>query len=573
MSFIKRFLFGIKDVLSFNSKDVLPPKCKDVLSFNSKDVLSKHLYYIILLVLLLSCKQKQSKFTDNQVFRYNEHSNLNSLDPAFSRKQPDIWATNQLFNGLVQLDDSLQVKPDIAKYWSFSEDGKTIDFTLRNDVYFHKHKLFGEDSTRVVVAKDFEYSFNRLLDKNVASPGKWVLNNVVNFKAINDTIFQIQLKEAFPPFLGLLTMKYCSVVPKEIVSFYGSDFRSNPIGTGPFYKKLWIENTKLVFRKNSLYYEKEKGSQLPYLEAVAITFLPDKQSEYLQFVQGNLDMLSSIDASYKDDLLNEVGELREKYNGKIVMQKSPYLNTEYLGFYTEVDGKYPTSNILIRKAVNYGFDRKKMITFLRNGIGTPALNGFIPKGLPSFNNQKGYNYQPEFARKLIYQYKAESGNENPEITITTNAQYLDLCEFIQQEMSNLGLKVKVEVVPPSMLRQAKSKGELPLFRASWIADYPDAENYLSLFYSKFHTPNGSNYTHFKNIEFDKLYEQSIATVNNKERYKLYQKMDSIVIAEAPTVPLYYDEVTMFLQNNINGFTINPINLLNLKRVKKLANVK
>ena len=528
------------------------------------------IHYFLIGILLFSCQKKQVNFTDNQVFRYNEHSNITSLDPAFSRKQAEIWATNQLFNGLVQLDDELQVKPDIAKSWEFSNDGKTINFTLRKDVFFHKHSLFGKDSTRNVVAKDFEYSFNRLLDKNIASPGKWVLNNVANFKAVNDSVFRINLKEAFPPFLGLLTMKYCSVVPKEIVDFYGSDFRSNPIGTGPFYKKIWVENTKLVFRKNPLYYEKENGKQLPYLEAIAITFLPDKQSEYLQFIQGNLDMLSSIDASYKDDLLTEVGALRTKYQDKITMQKAPYLNTEYLGFFMEVNNKQPTSNILIRKAINYGFDRKKMITFLRNGIGTPALNGFVPKGLPSFNNQKGYDYQPALARKLIAQYKAESGDENPQVTITTNAQYLDLCEFIQQEMSNLGLKVKVEVVPPSMLRQAKSKGELPLFRASWIADYPDAENYLSLFYSKFKTPNGSNYTHFSNVVFDKLYEQAIATVDNKKRYKLYQKMDSIVIANAPVVNLYYDEVTMFSQKNVKGFTINPINLLNLKRVRKVA---
>ena len=529
--------------------------------------------FILIGILLSSCQQKQSNFINEQVFRYNEHSNITTLDPAFSRKQAEIWATNQLFNGLVQLDDNLQVKPDIAKYWKFSNNGKTIDFILRNDVFFHKHYLFGKDSTRNVKAIDFEYSFNRLLDKKVASPGKWVLNNVSGFKAVNDTVFQINLKEAFPPFLGLLTMKYCSVVPKEIVNYYGSDFRSNPIGTGAFYKKLWVENTKLVFRKNPLYYEKENEQQLPYLEAIAITFLPDKQSEYLQFIQGNLDILSSIDASYKDDLLTDVGELRQKYQDKIMMQKAPYLNTEYLGFYAEVNSKYPTSNILIRKAINYGFDRKKMITFLRNGIGTPALNGFVPKGLPSFNNQKGYDYQPEKAKELIAQYKRETGDEKPQITLTTNAQYLDLCEFIQQEMNNLGLKLKVEVVPPSVLRQAKSKGELPLFRASWIADYPDAENYLSLFYSKFKTPNGSNYTHFSNNIFDKLYEQAISTVDNEKRYKLYQKMDSIVIAQAPVVNLYYDEVTMFTQTNIKEFTINPINLLNLKRVKKLNNVK
>ena len=526
------------------------------------------IFLFSLVLLLSSCQKKESIFSDNQVFRYNEHSNITTLDPAFSRKQAEIWATNQLFNGLVQLDDKLQVKPDIAKSWEFLNNGKTINFTLRNDVYFHKHILFGKDSSRVVVAKDFEYSFNRLLDQKVASPGKWVLNNVANFKAINDTIFQINLKNAFPPFLGLLTMKYCSVVPKEIVEYYGSDFRSNPIGTGPFYKKLWVENTKLVFRKNPLYFEKENGKQLPYLEAIAITFLPDKQSEFLQFVQGNLDILSSIDASYKDELLTELGTLQSKYKSSINMQKSPYLNTEYLGFFMEVNKEYPTSNSLIRKAINYGFDRVKMIKYLRNSIGTPAVNGFIPKGLPSFDALKGYDYQPKKAKALIKQYIQETGNKNPQITITTNAQYLDLCEFIQQELNNLGLKIKVEVVPPSVLRQGKSKGDFPVFRASWIADYPDAENYLALYYSKFKTPNGSNYTHFEDKKFDELYEQSISTIDNKFRYKLYQKMDSILISKAPIVPLYYDEVTMFSQKNIQNFTINPISLLNLKRVKK-----
>jgi len=525
-------------------------------------------WIIALFFIVFSCKKPQNKYNDNQVFRYNEHSNITSLDPVFSKKQAEIWATNQLFNGLVQLDDNLKVKPDIAKSWQFSNEGKTIDFLLRKDVYFHKHILFGKDSMRIVNANDFEYSFNRLLDKSVASPGKWVLNNVASFNAKNDSIFQINLKQAFPPFLGLLSMKYCSVVPKEIVLHYGSNFRSNPVGTGPFYFKLWVENTKLVLRKNKNYYESKNGKQLPYLEAVAITFLPDKQSEFLQFIQGNIDMLSGIDPSYKDDILTTEGKLQEKYKGKIVLQAAPYLNTEYLGFFSEVDNNYPTSNIDIRKAVNYGFDRKKMITYLRNGIGTPAIYGFVPMGLPSFNYIKGFDYNPEKAKKLIEKYVEETGNTNPEITLSTNSQYLDLCEFIQQELSNLGLAVKIEVLPPPVLRELKAKGELPVFRASWIADYPDAENYLSLFYSKNFTPNGPNYTHFINSEFDKLYEKSIATVGNDERYILYQKMDSIILDRAPIVPLYYDQVSLFSQKNINGLAINAINLLNLKNVSK-----
>ena len=114
---------------------------------------------LLVLSFLLSCAKPSSTFKEHQVFRYNEHSNIGSLDPAFAKKQADIWAINQLYNGLVQLDDSLQVQPDIAKRWQISEDGKSYTFFLRNDVYFHKHSLFGPDSTRRAMAEDFKYSF------------------------------------------------------------------------------------------------------------------------------------------------------------------------------------------------------------------------------------------------------------------------------------------------------------------------------------------------------------------------------------------------------------------------------
>ena len=525
--------------------------------------------HFIVVVLFFSCSEPKIKFDDSQVFRYNEHSNISSLDPAFAKKQADIWAINQLFNGLVQLDSNMQVQPDIAKEWQISEDGRRYSFTLRNDIQFHKHGLFGKDSTRLVNAFDFEYSFNRLLDKKIASPGGWVLKNVTNFKAKNDSTFVINLEKSFPPFLGLLSMKYCSVVPKEVVESYGNEFRSNPIGTGPFQFKMWVENTKLVYRKNPFYYEKdENGNRLPYLEAIAITFLPDKQSEFLQLVQGNIDFMNSIDASYKDDILTIDGQLSDRYKNQINMLKGAYLNTEYLGLFMEVEKSYPTSNKLIRKAINYGFDREKMILYMRNGIGIPANSGFIPKGLPSFNNIEGYTYNPDKAKELVAQFKEETGNQNPEVTIMTNSQYVDLCEYIQRQLQNVGLKININVVPPSSLRQFKSKGDFKIARASWIADYPDAENYLSLFYSKNFKPEGPNYTHYKNEEFDKFYEKAFVTVENERRYKLYQKMDSILLEEAPIVPLYYDVAVRFSQKNVTGLGMNPINLLNLKRVSK-----
>ncbi len=540
---------------------------------------STKLFYTVsvscITLLLFSCSLDKNSNKDHLVFRYNEHSNIGTLDPAFASNPQIIWPTNQLFNSLVQLDDSLAIQPDIAKHWTINDSTFTYTFILRDDVYFHKNKAFLEtqiDSTRAVTAYDFEYSFNRLLDKKVASRGRWVLKNVESFQAENDTTFTIKLKQPFPAFLGLLSMRFCSVVPKEAIDYYGTDFRSNPVGTGPFMFKLWEENIKLVLRKNPLYFEKdEQGNQLPYLEAVAITFLPDKQSEFLQFTQGKLDFISGLDNSYKDDIVTTKGKLQEKYKDRIKLITSPYLNTEYLGVYLDADSPQIQSKSL-RQAINYGFDRVKMITYLRNGMGIPAIHGFIPKGLPGFNNSNGYTYQPEKARLLVAQYKEETGDKKPTITIGTNSQYLDLCEYIQRELEKIGIKVIIDVMPPSTLRQMKSSGELDIFRASWIADYPDAENYLSLFYSPNFTPNGPNYTHFKNEVFDSLYIKALSISDINQRKYIYTQMDSIIIAEAPVIPLFYDMAVRFVNKKVSGLGINPQNFLVLKRVKKEKNI-
>lgn len=536
-----------------------------------KPILKQVIFYLSISCIffsLSSCSTSNSKNKEHLVFRYNEHTNINTLDPAFARTLQDIRMANQLFNGLVQTDSALNIVPCIAKSWTISNDATTYTFKLRNDVFFHKHAAFGKDSTRAVVAKDFEFSLNRLRDKKLAAPGSWVLNKVDDFKAVNDSIFKITLTQPFPAFIGLLSMKYCSVVPREIVEHYGVDFRSNPIGTGPFKFKRWKENVKLVFRKNKHYFETDKhGKQLPYLEAVSVTFLPDKQSEFLQFVQGNIDFLNSLDVSYKDELLTSDGKLRTQYSESINMIRGPYLNTEYLGFY--LDSKIPEiQSALIRKAVNYGFDRKKMILYLRNGIGNPANGGFIPLGLPGHDSSIGFTYKPEKAKKLVEQFKKESGIDNPEITLNTTSNYLSFCEFIQRELEKAGLKINIDVMPESTLRSARSNAKLDMFRSSWIADYLDAENYLSIFYSDNFAPKGSNYFHYKNDMFDSLYNKAF-TINDIEKRKhLYTKMDSLAMDAAIMVPLYYDEVIRFTRKNVKGLGINPVDMLDLRYVKK-----
>ncbi|MFZ4741848.1 MAG: ABC transporter substrate-binding protein [Bacteroidales bacterium] len=536
-------------------------------------------FTILCLLLLISCNHPDYKNNTKKVFRYNESAGITSLDPAFSKDQSNIWVCNQLYNGLVQLDEQLKVQPCIASHWSISADGKTYTFIIRNDIYFHKSSIF-KDSTRKVVANDFVYSFNRIVDEKIASPGAWIFNYVKKengkyaFIAHNDSTLEVKLNHSFPPFLGLLSMQYCSVIPHEAIDYYGKDFRKNPIGTGAFQLKLWKEGVKLVLLKNTNYFEFEDTTRLPYLDAIAITFIIDKQSVFLEFIKGNIDFMSGIDASYKDELLTVNGQLNPKYKNKFQLISQPYLNTEYLAFLMDTTHSELKNNPVkykaVRQAINYGFDRVKMMRYLRNNIGTPALYGFIPKGLPSFDTAKvkGYDYQPDKSRKLLADAGFANGEGLGDITLSTTASYLDLCKYIQNQLTEIGLKIKIDVNPPATLREMIAKSKIPFFRGSWIADYPDAENYLSLFYSPNFCPIGPNYTHFSNKNFDLIYNKAQNEVNDSIRYNYYNQMDQIIMNEAPVVVLYYDQVLRFVQNNIQGLGSNPMNLLTLKKVKK-----
>ena len=519
---------------------------------------------IILFGILLSSCEKESDI-ENNIFKYNEYSNISSLDPAFSSTLRNIWPINQIFNGLVQLDKNLEIKGDIASSWTISEDKRTYTFKIRQDVYFHNSELFGKNLTRKVKAKDFEYSFNRLIDNKIASPGYWVFNNVKDFKAINDSIFQIELKKEFDPFLGILSMKYCSVVPHEIVTVLGDKFSKKPIGTGPFKFKKWDENVKLVLSKNKNYFEHDSlGQKLPYLDGIAISFIPDKKSEFMELLSGRLDMVSSPENSIIDQIFDYKGDLKPRFSSNYNLLKSPYLNTEYIGFNIQNNIKKDT---LLRYAINSGIDRKKMMQYLRKNIGYPAESGIVPNGLNNNFYLPRYNYDPDLSKKLISIYKSNNDIDEINITIVSDSQYLDILEFIQSELEKIGVQVQIEITPPSILRQGKATGKFDAFRASWIADYPHVENYFSLFYSKNHTPKGPNYTFFSDRNFDELYE----LIGNKKSIsyeKISNDLENIIRRYSPIIPLYYDMSVRIVPKNISGLEANAINQLNLKRVVK-----
>ncbi len=539
---------------------------------------------------------------EKKVFTYNESDGIASLDPAFAKNRSIMWAIHQLYSTLVETDADLHFVPGLASSWGVSSDRRTWIFHLRTDVFFQDDPAFPGGKGRRLIASDIVYSFNRLLDPATASSGAWIFHDRIDtgrtfmfgrgdpvavlkidsdvpgggaFLALDDSTFELRLLRPFNPILGLLSMEYCSAVPREVVEKYGAAFRAHPCGTGPFRFGSWEEGQALILRRNDHYYEHDSaGHPLPYLDAVKVTFNDEKATEFLQFRQGELDFINEIDPSFKDELLSKRGQLKKEWQDKIVLSVHPQLNTEYLGILVDSNNSLVRTSPLrakaVRQAINYGFDRRKMMLYLRNSLGLPAESGFVPAGLPSFDSAKvhGYRYDPEKARSLLAIAGYPDGRGQPPIKLLTIPIYADFATFIARQLQDIGLHIDVEVVQKSLLLEETALSKALFFRGSWIADYPDAENYLSVFYSR--NPAPPNYTRYDDPGFDRLYEQALQENNDSARYRLYQEMDQMVVDAAPVVPLWYDEVVHLINPRVHGLEANALNLLDLRHVDLLT---
>jgi len=546
-----------------------------------------HFALATLFLSIASCHTSTSH-SGKTVFAYNESDGIATLDPAGAKNRSIQWAIHQLYNTLVETDDHLNFVPALASSWEVSADRKVWTFHLRNDVFFHEDPCFPDGKGRRLVAADIVYSFDRILDPATASSGAWIFHDRIDtagatvanpaghaFTAPNDTTFVLRLLRPFNPILGLLSMQYCSAVAHEAVEKYGKDFRSHPVGTGPFRFKSWEENQTLILVKNENYYERDSaGQRLPYLDAVKITFNDEAATEFLQFVQGQLDFVNNIDPSFKDEVLNKKGQLKKDWQGKIELSVVPQLNTEYLGILVDSTNDLVRSSPLrlrqVRQAMNLGFDRRKMMLYLRNSLGLPAESGFIPAGLPSFDSTvvHGYHYDPDRARALLAAAGYPGGKGLPPIRLLTIPIYGDFATFIARQLEDIGIPINVEIVQKSLLLEETAQSKALFFRGSWIADYPDAENYLSVFYSK--NPAPPNYTRYNDPVYDRLYEAALQETNDSLRYRLYRQMDQRVIDAAPVVPLWYDVVVHLINPRVHGLVPNGLNMLELRRVRIAA---
>ncbi|MCX7937750.1 MAG: ABC transporter substrate-binding protein [Chlorobi bacterium] len=544
---------------------------------------------LALLLWLVSCGERAPGVTDE--FTYNEPSGLASLDPAQASYQAAIWAGSQLFNGLIEFDSALNVVPAIAQTWTCDSTLRRWKFVLRDDVWFHPDPCFGKHQTRRCTAEDVRYTIERILDGRTRSPGLWVFlerlvgaqeyhqatqrgavpEHCAGIRVVDDTTIEFELREPFAPFLSLLAMPYAWIVPREAVEYYGDRFGEHPVGTGPFRFGWWQQDRELVLLRNHRYWRRdENGDKLPYLRAVRISFIRDQRTEFAEFRRGRLALLSNLDPAIATALCEPDGSLRAPYRERYRVYSAPALSTEYYGIL--LDASLQGASTLsrsrrVRQALNYAIDRERIVRYVLAGMAVPA-RGVLPPPLAD-DSMPCYRYNPERARQLLVEagYPAGKGLPRLRLVLGTNLRSLSVAEAVQQQWADIGVLVELQQVEFPRLLAMVRIGELSLWRTSWIADYPDAENFLSLFVSSNEAPRGPNTTRYRNRTVDSLYREFVRIGNSKQRRQIAERIERIVIADAPWVFLYHGRLVRLVHPFVEGLRVDPLDRLVLERVR------
>ncbi len=541
------------------------------------------------LLIFGGCDRSPSDASPSEnLLKHRLNAKVQVLDPANMGDSISHAVGNEFFECLYQyhyLKRPYQLDPQLAEGMPrISKDGLTYTIEIRKGVYFHDDPCFEGGKGRELKASDFVFAWKRIADVKTRSKMWWIFDNrIVGFDefreytkscessaevdysrdvegltASDDYTIVIKLKKLWPQVVWMLAYLPTAPIAREAVDYYGKDIVSHPVGTGPFKLKVWNRGSYIEAVKNPNYRAdfypsegepgdlekgllRDAGEQMPFVDGIIWRVVPEDQPRWLMFMQGDIDITSIP----KDNFGQAIGMGREltpemqKRNIHLAAFQEP--DTYYVGF--DMEDPVLGSNKPLRLAMSYAIDREKFIELFYNGRGDVA-HGFIPPVMESYDPKikeiSNSKYDPERARKLVKEAQEIHGGELPAMKLTlqgTHTTYRQMGQFLQKSFTEIGLNIQAEYLDwPTYLEKLRTKG-VQVYQAGWIADYPDAETFLQVFYSK-NSP-WPNSSHYSNPEFDKIYEQATLTADSNERIELYGKAERIVVEDMPCAFVFH----------------------------------
>lgn len=560
---------------------------------------------ILALVALAGCSGPEGGGSSNDSVFYGQTARIRGFDPARSGDVASSVAIARIYEGLLQysyLKRPYQVEPNLAAEMpAVSRDGLTYTFRVRKGIFFQDDPCFGPDGKgRELNAADFVYSIKRVADVKNQSPGYWAFNDriagldefraastspeptdydmdVAGLHAPNPHTLVIKLKRPYPQLPWIMTMHYTYAVAREAVEYYGTDFLNHPVGTGPYILKSWKRNYRIEFAGNPRWEEtgrverypsegepgdaedgllQDAGKPIPFIDRVVNYVIDDSLTQWLKFLTGELEA-SGISRDNWDVVITPERELAENLRKRdIRLYTTPTLDVYYIGF--NMDDPVVGRNRKLRQALTCAFNSEEWIEFY-NGRIVRAKGPIPPTVEGTMTGPSPYGFDLDKARRLLAEAGypkgiSEQTGKRLQLTIelgSADADTRESTELTQAFFRRIGVILNPSYNNwPTFLNKMERR-QCQLYRLGWVADYPDAENFLQLFYGPNSSP-GPNHSNYVNKEFDRLYEQVRVLPDSRKRTELYRRMAAIVVEDCPWIfmhhPMSYALTHSWLKN-------------------------
>jgi peptide/nickel transport system substrate-binding protein len=526
------------------------------------------------------------------VFRFMSAEKITTLLPLSSSSIYNQRVGSQMFETLLKVDPvSNEIVPSIAESFKVNEDATKFTFKIRKGVFFHDDACFSGDKGRELTAHDVKNTLEFACSKTVDNEIYWLLiskikgaksyytlskkgevpKNLSAIKVIDNNTLSIELAYSFIGFDKLLVHHSLGIFPKEAYEKYGVELGKHPVGTGAFLLEEWSDD-KLILARNSNYWMKDNlGNQLPFLANIEVSYSKDKKAELLAFRNKSIDLVMDI---HVDQIDNMIGDLKTAIAGKTVKHKIDIreaLGSAYFGFANTTP---PFNNVDVRKAFNLAIDRLDLIENTLQGEGTPSLHGFVPKIL-DYNDTlvKGFPFDVVRAKQLLAKAGFPNGSGFPTVKLYVNAKvgtasYKAAVGVCKQLKQNLNVNVVLNLCSIEARDKAILSGEAKMWRGGWIADYPDPENFLNLFFSENISNSSviSNPFKYSNKLFDRNFKLAMRERNPNKRRNLFVQCDQQIINDAVVMPLFHQDFMTMVNFRVKNFVTNPTEIIDFSRM-------
>ena len=541
------------------------------------------------------------------------------FDPQRIEDRYSVGIAENFFETLITYDwlaRPAKLVPLAAEKVPEGEEGGTrFTFRIKPGILFADDAAF-KGKKRELVAKDMEYAIKRFRDPANRSPYAWLfIDRIVGYdKFVEDAkkankydydkpvpgiqvldkyTISFKLTQADYNFLYFFAMPIVVPVAREVIEAYSTDTMAHPVGTGPYVLKEWVRRSKIVLERNTNYRGHQLNTQyanpddpwdndaikvlagktLPLIDRVEISPIEEEQPRFLAFMNLEHDYLEETPLGFVSQLLplGKLSPAMVRRNVRVYRSEEPEITWDGFNMEDKIVGGYKPENVAFRRALILAHDRSQEVNIIRRGQAAPTKSP-IPPGVvgydPTFRAvEQEYDLSRAKALLDMYGYVDKDGDgwrdmpDGRPIVIefkyrANENESRQIAELWVKCMGAIGIRMTTTAVQFADLLRDRKVGKFQMSNFAWIADYPDAQNFLQLLYGP--NTNESNDSRFKFPEYDRLYSAALKLPDGPERNKIYREMNRLIVAYAPWRLGVNRTFSHFINPWVLGYKKHPI---------------